>query len=276
MRNLLAFSLAAALAAAAAPAAAQSSWEGFYVGGLVGGSTQDDDHREVVRFDTDLDGSFDDNVDNALGQNTFTGYCGGGNNGPVIAAGCRSNDNDNATDLGLRGGYDWHRGHFVFGALGEVTNGGVTDSVTAFSSTPEAYTFRRELGTMFALRGRLGVAFGANDANLAYATAGWAWASVDNDFSTTDTSHTFTDSGDSSADGGQVGLGYERRFGEHFTGGLEWLMSDLSDDGYEVRAQGPASATDPFVLANPQGTDMRRGTDDIDLSSLRLTVSYRF
>lgn len=44
--------------------------------------------------------------------------------------------------------------------------------MSAFSTTPAFYTIERELGSTWALRGRLGLAFGADDANLLYGTAG--------------------------------------------------------------------------------------------------------
>ena len=58
----------------------------------------------------------------------------------------------------------------------------------------------------------------------------------------------------------------------------EWVQTyeRLTDDEYRVRAQGPAPATNPFILVNPQGTDFRRSDDDFDLGALRMTASYRF
>ncbi|MFY2763253.1 outer membrane protein [Arenimonas sp. MALMAid1274] len=276
MNQRLALSLAVALAASAGPALAQSDWTGFYIGGHAGGAEQDDDRNEDVRFDTDLDGSFGDTVNTAAPANAFSpGFCGGAANGPTPANGCRSNSDDKADDYGVRLGYDWQSGNFVYGVLGEYASGGVTDSVTAYSTTPAFYTLTRELESTWALRGRAGFTFGDGD-NLIYGTAGYAWADVKNDFATSNGVNTFTTNGDSNAKGAQYGLGYERRMGDNFTVGLEYLMSDLKDDEYRVRAQGPAPATNPFIRVNPNGTDFRRGNEDIETSSLRLTLNYRF
>jgi opacity protein-like surface antigen len=276
MKNLLALSLAASFAAAGS-AAAQSDWSGFYIGGHAGPSEQSDERGESVLFDTDLDGGFGDTVRTAAGANAFSpGFCGGGANGATPASGCRSNSDDKNDDYGLRAGYDWQSGTVVFGLLGEYARGGLTDSVSAFSTTPAFYTLERELQDSFALRGRVGLSFGASGDNLVYATAGYAWAEVENRFSTSNGVNTFTDTGDSDAKGAQYGLGYERRLGEGFTLGLEYLMTDFKDDEYRVRAQGPAPATNPFILVNPQGTDFRRGNEDIEVTSLRLTLNYRF
>lgn len=183
---------------------------------------------------------------------------------------------DKNDDYGLRAGYDWQSGSLVFGVLGEYARGGLTDSVTAFSTTPAFYTLGRELQDSFALRGRLGVSFGAAGDNQVYATAGYAWAEVENSFSTSNGVNTFTTTGDSDAKGAQYGLGFERRLGESFTVGLECLMTGFKDDEFRVRAQGPAPATNPFIRTNPDGTDFRRGNEDIEVSSLRLTLNYRF
>ena len=85
----------------------------------------------------------------------------------------------------------------------------------------------------------------------------------------------FTDNGDGNASGAQLGIGYERRIGA-FAVGVEYIRTQLSDDEYRVRAQGPAPATNPFILQNPNGTDFRRSDDDFDLDSVRLTATYRF
>ena len=90
------------------------------------------------------------------------------------------------------------------------------------------------------------------------------------------TANTFTNTGDSDAEGAQYGVGYERRFGENVSLGVEYLITELTDDEYRVRAQGPAPATNPFILVNPQGTDFRRSDDRLDLDTLQLTLNIRF
>ncbi len=269
----------AVLAALASPAFAQSggsggAWTGGYIGLQVGSSDQPSDDNETIRFDRNLDNSFDDTVTTSGGANAFSpGFCGGAANGPTPASGCR--DDNSGTDYGVRAGYDWQSGSLVYGIVGEYVRGDAEDSVSAFSTTPARYTMTRSLERTASLRGRIGVSFG-DDANLLYATGGLAWGRVSNSFSTSNGVNTFTNNGDSDSKGPQYGLGYERKLGDNFAVGLEYLVTKLKDDEYRVRAQGPAPATNPFILGNPSGTDFRRSDEDFETSSLRVTVSYRF
>ena len=274
MKHVLALSLAAALVAVATPAAAQSTWTGFYVGGHAGKTDRAGGRDALTEFDTNLDGQFGDTVRTAVGANAFSpGFCGGSAFGTTPGLGCEGDDA--GLDAGLRVGYDWQSGAIVYGLVGEYAVGKAKDSVSSFSTTPAFYTMTRELDDSFAVRGRLGLSFGS-DLNLVYATAGYTWANIQNSFTTSNTANTFTNSGDGSAEGAQFGVGYERRFGDNVTLGLEYMVTQLTDDDFRVRSQGPAPATNPFILVNPQGTDLRRSDDDFDLGALRATVSYRF
>lgn len=274
MKHALALSLAAALVAVATPAAAQSTWTGFYAGGHAGKTDRAGGRDALTQFDTNLDGQFGDTVRTVSGANAFSpGFCGGAAFGTTPGLGCQGDDA--GLDAGVRVGYDWQSGALVYGVLGEYAQGKAKDSVSAFSTTPAFYTMTRELDDSFAVRGRIGFSFGS-DRNLVYATAGYTWANIDNSFSTSNTANTFTNTGDSDAEGAQYGVGYERRFGERISVGLEYLVTRLTDDEYRVRSQGPAAATNPFILVNPQGTDFRRSDDDFDLGALRGTISYRF
>jgi hypothetical protein len=68
----------------------------------------------------------------------------------------------------------------------------------------------------------------------------------------------------------------ELRLGGRWSFGAEYLMTRLDDrDEFTVRVQGPAPATNPFVLTNPSGTDLRRA-DQFDLHALRFMTGYRF
>jgi len=267
--------LTLALLAAASPAFAQSGdWTGAYAGVHFGMAGQADSDDEVIRFDRDLDTHFGDTVTTSTGADAFApGFCGGAANGTTPASGCR--DDDDGTDWGFRAGYDWQSGSLVYGVVGEYLRGDSEDSVSAFSITPASYTMSRTLERTAALRGRIGFTFGDN-ANLLYATGGLAWSRVGNTFTTSNTVNTFTDTGDSDSKGPQYGIGYERKVGDNFSVGLEYLVTKLTDDEYRVRAQGPAPATNPFLLGNPGGTDFRRGNEDFETNSLRLTLNYRF
>lgn len=280
MKPLLASLLAVApLIALAAPAHAQSSgatgaWNGGYIGLQLGSSDQPSDDNETISFDRNLDNSFGDTVTTSGGANAFSpGFCGGAANGTTPASGCRKDSS--GTDYGLRAGYDWQTGSVVYGIVGEYVRGDAKDSVSAFSTTPAFYTMTRSLARTASLRGRVGFSFG-DDANLLYATGGLAWARVDNTFTTSNGVNTFVNNGDSDSKGPQYGVGYERKLGDNFAVGLEYLVTKLTDDENRVRAQGPAPATNPFLLGNPSGTDFRRSGEDFETSSLRLTVNYRF
>lgn len=274
--------LLASLALATAPAFAQSAqydstWTGGYVGGYAGGVFDPDDGNDRFLFDTDLDGTYDDTVRTGAGADAFSpGVCNGVARGPTPDAGC--NGNNGGAEWGLRLGYDWQMGDVVFGIVGDYGWNDARDAVTAFSTTPASYTMLRKVDTMAAIRGRLGLAFGGGSYadNLVYVTAGYAQADIENSFQTSNGVNTFTTNGDSDADGTQYGIGYERKFNPNFALGIEYLRTNLDDDEYRVRAGGPAPATNPFILVNADGTDMRRSDTGFDLDSLRLTATYRF
>lgn len=270
---------AIALSAFAAPAFAQSApddWTGGYVGGHLGSAFDpSDSSSDRFLFDTDLDGNYDDTVRTPAGDDAFApGFCNGAANGATPDQGCRGNSG--GADWGVRGGYDWQSGGMVYGLVAEYSMNDVRDAVTAFSVTPAYYTMIRKIDGMFALRGRIGFAFGDASENLLYATAGGAWARIDNTHETSNGVNTFVDSGGETANGYQVGLGYERRINRNFSIGAEYLYTDLRADDFRVRAQGPAPAANPFILENPSGTDMRRANGDFKFDSVRLTAAWRF
>jgi outer membrane immunogenic protein len=267
---------AASLASIATPAFAQSDdeqWEGAYIGGSFGLGAQSNDRSENVVFDTNLDGSFDNNVNTVLGANAFSpGFCGGAATGNSAAGGCRG-DKD-GYDYNIRAGYDMQSGNIVYGFLLEGGKSESRDSVTAFSTTPAAYTFTRKLDYSVQARARVGYA--ARGA-LFYATGGAAYAKINNSFSTTNGANSFTDNRNSKSWGYSYGGGTEVKVARNFSIGLEYLYTNFVDDDYVVSVgRGTAAATNPFLLVNPQGTDMRRGDSDFDTHSIRLTAAFRF
>ena len=266
------------LATLAAPAFAQAGgaqWSGFYVGGNVGASEPAGGNDGTVLFDTNLDGQFGDTVRTAAAADAFSpGFCGGAAIGRTPASGC--SDDKGGADYGLRLGYDWQVGHWVFGVVGEYTKGDARDSVSAFSTTPALYTLTRDLDNTAAIRARVGMAFGENGDWLAYATAGAVRATINNSFTTSNTANGFAASGDSDGNGFQAGLGVERKVLDNLSLGLEYLHTSVQDEEARVRVtRGTAPATNPFLLANPGGTDFRRGDEDFDVGSLRLTATLR-
>lgn len=268
--------LALSAALAASPTIAQTAdrWNGGYIGGYAGVVMDPDDGADRFLFDTDLDGNFNDTVRTVGGADAFSpGSCNGVAQGPTPAAGCAGNSG--GADGGVRAGYDWQRGRGVFGIVGDIGLNDARDAVASFSTTPARYTMLRKIDSIAALRVRAGLALGDGD-SLVYATAGYARARIENTFATSNGANTFTDSGNSAASGAQLGIGYERRLGDAWAVGLEYLATRLDDRDYRVRAAGPAPATNPFLLTNPGGTDFRRSDEDFDLDSVRVTFAYRF
>lgn len=271
--------LGSLLAVLSAPAAAQASsdWSGFYIGGNIGASDTLDSGGDRILFDSNLDGSFGDAIRTTAGVDAFTpGSCGGAALERTPAGGC--NGDKGGADYGLRAGYDWQVDRWVFGVVGEYTQGDARDSTTAFSITPAFYTFTRDLESTTALRARVGMAFGATGDWLAYATAGAVRARIDQRFTTSNTANSFTPTtGRTNANGFQAGLGVERKVLDHLSLGIEYLYTSVKDDEFGVRvARGAAPATSPFLTANPNGTDFRRSEEDFKFGSLRLTATYRF
>ena len=267
---------AASFATFATPAFAQTAdeeWEGAYIGGSFGIGAQSNDRNENVQFDTNLDGIFDNNVNTLAGANAFSpGFCGGVAAGNSAAGGCTS-DKD-GYDYNIRAGYDMQSGNIVYGFVLEGGKNESRDSVTAFSSTPAAYTFTREIDYSAQARARIGYA--ARGA-LFYATGGAAYAKIDNSFSTTNGANSFTDNGNSKSWGYSYGGGTEVKIARNFSLGVEYLYTNFVDDDYVVSVgTGTAPATNPFLLVNPQGTDMRRSDSDFDMHNIRLTASFRF
>ena len=264
----------------AAPAFAQDApasdegFSGLYVGGSIGVPAQPNDRRSGLEFDTDRDGRFDNNVNTTANANAFSpGFCGGAANSNVPTQGCRS-DSDGIEYFG-RVGADRQFGHIVVGVLGEVGKSEARDSVSGFSTTPASYTLSREAKYNAGLRARVG--YTPNNRTLFYATGGGAYAKIRNRFTTTNTANSFTGNGNSDAWGYSGGGGIEQKLGRHFSIGLEYLYTTLKDDNYRIAVgQGTAPATNPFLLVNSTGTDLRRSDDNFRTHAIRATAAFRF
>lgn len=265
--------LSVAMLAAPISVAAAQEWNGLYVGGHVGyGFLHDKD--ETVVFDTNLDGRYGDTVNTTAPANAFSpGFCDGAANGNNAGAGC--SDDEGGVDAGVRIGYDRQFGSWVFGGVAEWSYLDISDNVSAFSTTPASYQFTRDVNSVIGLRGRAGYSFGTM---LPYATAGVAFADVDNGFRTTNTANSFTQSGGDDAKGYQLGGGAEWALSPRIRLGAEYLYTSVEIDDFTVRAgnSGTTPATNPFLLVNTSGTDFRRSEEDFDFSTVRFTVSYRF
>ena len=269
-----------ALSAMTVPAVAQESAEkpgynGVYVGVAVGyGFQSNDGGQSSILFDRDLNGTFGDTVTTAAGANAFSpGFCGGAATTSSPATGC-TKDQDDFTYHG-RIGADVQRGRFVYGALAEAGSSDLSDSVSAFSTTPASYTMTRRLLVSGSIRARAG--YTPNDTTLFYATGGVAYGRVRSTFTTSNTANSFTTNGTQDAYGYTAGGGVEQQLTRHIAIGIEYLHTDLRDDKGRVRVgAGTAPATNPFLLAGAGGTDFRRSDDHFRYHGIRGTATFRF
>lgn len=277
MRTLLGATAGAlTLAVAAAPAYAQDAasdeeFTGVYLGGSLGYTVQNNDVGESILFDAGRNGSFGDTIATSTGGNAFApGFCNGAATSSANIA-CENDKDD--IEYYARLGFDKQMGKVVLGAVAEFGKSEVSDSVSAFSTTPAFYTMTRELDWNAALRLRAGYTVGPK--TLIYATGGGAYAKIDHKFATSNAANSFEVTGDDSAWGWQAGGGLEQKLGRNFSIGVEYLYSRYDDDNSGVAVgTGTAGATNPFVLAG--GADFARSQNRFDFHSLRATAAFRF
>ncbi len=267
---------------ASAPAAAQETTEdqpfsGLYVGAAGGYDVQGNDRGSQIQFDRNLDGRFGDQVLTGTGANAFgPGFCNGAARSqlsPANGGGCYK-DKDGWAYYG-RVGLDAQRGNIVVGVVGEFGKTEITDAVTGFSSTPASYVMYRNVDWEASIRGRAGYAV---DTTLFYGTFGAGYAKIDRRFASTNTTNTFTGSGDRNQFGILGGGGIEQKIGRNFSIGMEYMFHQYQDNDYRVRVTGAAGT--PFTNGTnggtTSGTDFRRGDDNFRWHSLRATAAFRF
>ncbi|MET0293194.1 MAG: outer membrane beta-barrel protein [Steroidobacteraceae bacterium] len=273
MIRLRHFTSAALLALSGTAIAAEpANWSGPYVGGSLGYAWQRGSADETILFDTNADGAYGDVVRTGAGANAFSpGFCGGFANTNAPAGGCRKDD-DGPT-LAVHAGYDWQRANWLFGAVAEVGRTRLTDSVSAYSTTPASYAMTRDIDIDSAIRGRIGLV--RNDL-LVYVTGGLTYAKFDNRFASTNTANAFTGNGDDDAWGWVAGIGLEQQVGERWTAGVLAKYTRYNADGYVVNAsRGTAPATNPFVITPAGNVNFARSKGDFDNVSASVTLSYR-
>ena len=271
----IALTAALLCAAGSAPAMAQDAFQGPYISVFGGGTLTADDGEDRLEFDTDRDGVFDDQVNTSTGGNAFSpGFCNSAATGtsPV----CAGDGND--LEYGARVGFDVRPGGgaFVLGALVEVGRTELADSTSGFSTTPASYTITREMDYAVSARARAGVVLGEH--LLAYATGGVSYADIDQTFTTSNGANSFTEINDDKMRlGWQAGGGAEFALTESFSIGTEYLYSNYGDGKYAVEVgPGTAGSTNPFLLVDPTGTDLRSSNDAFRSHSFRLTGTFRF
>ena len=73
------------------------------------------------------------------------------------------------------------------------------------------------------------------------------------------------------------GIGLDVMWSDNATLGFEYLFTSLTDDEYVVDVgPGTAPATNPFLIANPAGTLIRREADKFDYDTVSLTATWRY
>lgn len=274
MKIMLVSAIAIGAALTSTGAMAQSSdYAGAYVGVVGGVTLLDDDETGAVEFDRGANGSYGENVTTGAGANAFSpGFCGGTANSNAASGGCSDDDND--YEFGVRAGVDFPLGtNFIGGVVLEGMMSNVSDSATAFSTTPANYTFTREIDYTAAARARLGFTPGFG---LVYVTGGLGAAKMDNSFSSSNTANSFTQNNASDwSFGYQAGGGVEFGLGPSLRLGAEYLYNDFDNDDYYVSVgTGTAPATNPFVLAG--GVNMRPVDSHVKYHSIRATLTFGF
>lgn len=274
--------LVLALAAAAFPATAAHAqdtgdrathFDGPYVSVAVGATAQPNDGGDSLRFDSNNNGTYGDQVTTIAGTNAFSpGFCHGYYTSPAYGD-CRQDRN--RPDYAARIGYDRRMGDFVPGILLEVNTNDTRDATSAFSTTPAAYRISRGVDYAVSLRGRLG--FTPGGGALFYFTGGPSYARMKHIFATTNTVNQFTPRRSGAwVWGGQVGGGTEVMVTSRVSLGLEYLYNHYRDKKYSVAVtQGTAPATNPFILAGGQ-TNIKVSDPNYNYHSMRATLSYHF
>ena len=269
--------VALVLAGIASPALADANpgdYTGPYIAVSGGLQTHDNHNDDIVVFDTNRDGKFDNTVLTSTGGNAFSpGFCNGSSTLNAQTTTPCSRDHD-AAEYAVRVGYDARYGSIVAGVLVEGSKSNATDSVTAFSTTPAGYSFTRGLDYAISARARLGFAPGHR--GLMYVTGGPSYAKIDHTFTTTNTANSFTPvNADKMMFGYQVGGGAEVVIGGGVTLGLEYLYNRYKDDKYYVAiGNGTAGPTNPFVLAG--GVNAAPLENRYDFHSFRAVLGFRF
>ena len=63
--------------------------------------------------------------------------------------------------------------------------------------------------------------------------------------------------------------------GNNWSVGVEYLHTKLEDDSVVAVGRGTAPATNPFVLVDTTGTDIRRSNEDFEFGQLNFTLNWR-
>lgn len=278
MKNMFIAPLGAAMVLAmATPAFAQGGdkvdWTGPYIGGSLGYNWQPKDNQENLRFDTDGDGNFNNQVTTSGGLNAFEpGFCGGA---ATTASRTRCKGDKDAVGWLGHVGYDYQMGNIVAGVVVEGGKSYISDSVSGFSRTPASYTMTRRLDWNAA--GRLRLGYTTDSGIMPYITGGVAYAKVKNSFSSIGSANAFSNTQDKDgAWGFTTGGGVEAKVADNFSIGVLYRYTRYNLSDYTVNVtQGGTAANNPFIITPAGSTDIQRG-DKLAVHSTMVTASFRF
>ena len=202
----------------------------------------------------------------ALGQTSVSPWAGlyVGASGGVVMAGeseWKRDDGvsfspgfDNGQIFGAQAGYLFQWGAVVAGA--EISYSGTNDLKGSTSCPNAVFTCRNEIDNLLLVNGRLGYGFGRS---LVYGTGGYARADVGAEATRPDRPDR-TATGEDTATGWNLGIGFEHAFSNTIILGVEYLHVDLAQSGIVFGEVGrPPSAVDFDAT--------------LDLVRLRLSVS---
>jgi outer membrane immunogenic protein len=258
----LAADMAAPVYKAPPPLAPVYSWTGFYIGGNVGWLGMDRVNLTATPNDP--------------ATAAFFGPCS-------AAGGCPNtigNTSGNGVIGGLQIGYNWQVQNWVLGIEADGQGTGARTSNSIAVTAPGFATFsgtqsvkEQAFGTV---RGRAGVL--VSPMLLAYATGGFAWASVKESLSGgfPSLAQTFAGSNTTTDFGWTIGAGLEWAVGNGWTVGAEYLFARLdgnnSNNNNLVTAPTAAGCTPGGVPS----CQFRISTSNFDNNIARFKVNYKF
>ena len=235
-----------------------------------------------ILFDRNLDGRFGDTVTTAAGANAFAHWrllqrraTGARRRQRAAPARCR-NDKDGCAYYG-RVGVDKQRGNIVVGVVGEFGKSEITDSVTAFSTTPASYTMTREIDWEASIRGRARLSPPTRRCSTARSARAMPRSTASS--RPTNTANAFASRGERQQLGITGGGGIEQKLGRNFSIGLEYMYHQLPGR----RLPRPRDAAAP--RRRPTRSCWRRtrpaptsaaADDKFRWHSLRATAAFRF
>jgi outer membrane immunogenic protein len=250
MKTLLSAALLVAATSVAANAAdmsmpykaapvAQSvyNWTGFYLGANAGGGIANSDHLNRDFFDEDT------------GNTKFQEAFGA---------------------VGLTAGYNWQIAHTVLGIEGDYNFANV-DKTQTFSNSNEAGSSTRFQMDQFAtLRGRAGLAF---EQTLIYATAGVAWAHIQNTTAFGDP--TFAQASEAKWKTGlAVGAGLEFALTHNWTLRGEYMLMQFANSDATINTVNPGRSNNGLSACGNTSPCRMNYSESVQLA--RVGVNYKF